>query len=133
MKKFTIIIVSIVVIASILLAGFLVFGVDVAKMKAEWGTTKMYVHITENGEEETIGAESRDPFSRYNYKLTAYDEHGNEATVSFSAHKNLRLDSFLLVYVKDAEDGSPLRDIGRYDEVTKEAIPAKARAKLGVE
>ncbi|MGG3840334.1 YxeA family protein [Paenibacillus thiaminolyticus] len=133
MKKFILIMVSIVVIASIVVAGFLIFGVDVAKMKAEWGTTKMYVHITENGKEEVIGAESRDPFSRYYYTLTAYDEQGNEATVSFSAHKNLRLDSFLLVYVKDAENGNPIRDIGRYDEVTKEAIPAKAREKLGVE
>ncbi|TDL57128.1 YxeA family protein [Paenibacillus dendritiformis] len=133
MKKFILIMVSIVVIASIVVAGFLIFGVDVAKMKAEWGTTKMYVHITENGKEEVIGAESRDPFSRYYYTLTAYDEQGNEATVSFSAHKNLRLDSFLLVYVKDAENGNPIRDIGRYDEVTKEAIPVKAREKLGVE
>ncbi|MGG4398363.1 YxeA family protein [Paenibacillus thiaminolyticus] len=133
MKKFTIIIVSIVVMASIVVAGFLIFGVDAAKMKAEWGTTKMYVHITENGKEETIGADSKDPFSRYYYTLTAYDEHGNEATVSFSADKNLRLDSFLLVYVKDGEDGNGVRDIGRYDEVTKEDIPAKAREQLGVE
>lgn len=87
MKKFTIIIVSIVVMASIVVAGFLIFGVDAAKMKAEWGTTKMYVHITENGKEETIGADSKDPFSRYYYTLTAYDEHGKEATVSFSADK----------------------------------------------
>lgn len=132
MKKFIIIMVSIVVIASIVVAGFLIFGVDAAKMKAEWGTTKMYVHITENGKEEIIGEDSSDPFSRYYYTLTAYDEEGNEAKVSFSAHKNLRLDSFLLLYVKDGEDGSGIRQIGRYDEVTKEAIPAKAREKLGV-
>ncbi|GAC40820.1 DUF1093 domain-containing protein [Paenibacillus popilliae] len=65
--------------------------------------------------------------------MTAYDEHGNEATVSFSAHKNLRLDSFLLLYVKDDKEGSGIRQIGRYDEITKEAIPAKAREKLRVE
>ncbi|WP_420901954.1 DUF1093 domain-containing protein [Paenibacillus dendritiformis] len=44
---------------------------------AEWGTTKMYVHITANGKEETIGADSGDPFSRYYYTLTAYDEEGS--------------------------------------------------------
>lgn len=91
------------------------------------------MHITANGKEETIGADSGDPFSRYYYTLTAYDEEGSEATVSFSAHKNLRLDSFLLLYVKAGEDQSGIRQVGRYDEVTKEAIPAKARAKLGAE
>ncbi|NKI24566.1 hypothetical protein HFN20_25785 [Paenibacillus dendritiformis] len=44
-----------------------------------------------------------------------------------------RLDSFLLLYVKAGEDQSGIRQVGRYDEVTEEAIPAKARAKLGAE
>lgn len=100
--------------------------------KNKIGKTKMYVHITENGEKKVEKSDSGEPFTRYYYQLKAYDENGKEDSITFSAGKNLRLDAFLRVYVTDKTDSKGNKAIGTWEEVKASEIPQEAKEKLNV-
>lgn len=100
--------------------------------KNKIGKTKMYVHITENGKEVNEKGSDGETYSRYFYKLKAYDKNGKEDSVTFSAGKNLKLDAFLRVYVTDKTDSKGNKEIGTFEEVKASEIPQEAKEKLNV-
>ncbi|MEH7458670.1 DUF1093 domain-containing protein [Bacillus sp. JJ1127] len=53
-------------------------------------------------------------WKRYEYKVTAYDEKGNTATIKFTANKNLKFNIFSRVYVFDETDSAGYKGISFY-------------------
>ncbi|WP_239254923.1 YxeA family protein [Listeria ilorinensis] len=118
MKKAFFIIISVILalgILAILALRFINFN--------QIGADSYYVQITQNGDKQTEYSEDGSDISRYNYKLTGYDENGKAKKLSFDADKNLRLHAYLRVYNKNDM-------VSSYEEVQKQDIPQKAQAKL---
>ncbi|KEK21666.1 YxeA family protein [Bacillus gaemokensis] len=125
MKKLFVTLIAFLVLLGLLMTAFVGFDWDVAGMKQKLGKEKMYVHITENGKEYEV--EKGDPtWKRYEYKVIAYDEKGNTATIKFTANKNLKSNAFLRVYVFDETNNEGYKGISLYEEVQEKEVPKKA-------
>lgn len=83
-----------------------------------------YVHITADGEVEEYKASNGEIFKMYWYELPAYNKNGEEKTLKFSAHKNLRHDAYLKLYVKKETE------VSSYDEVKFHELPNKAEDQM---
>ncbi|WP_179194813.1 YxeA family protein [Bacillus sp. EAC] len=118
------------VITFIVIVSLLLFGCLDPHTKQTIGTKEMYVHITEHGQKKTIKDEKGDSFNRYYYQIKAYDENGKQEIVTFSAAKNLKLDSFLRVYVAKGKYKDGTKPISTYEEVKELEVPKKARVKI---
>ncbi|UHA75955.1 YxeA family protein [Paenibacillus sp. 481] len=116
----------VVVFGVVLGAGLVLSGVDLAKVKQQWGATKMYVQITNNGDKQGADEDS----SRYYYQLKAYDKDGTETPITFSAHKNLKQNAYLLVHVREYTDDRGNHEVATYEEIQSEEIPQKAKEKM---
>ncbi|MGM1372528.1 YxeA family protein [Bacillus cereus group sp. BceL291] len=87
---------------------------------------QFYVQITKNGEEGV--KKSIDGLAigkAYIYKLTAFDNNGEEKQLKVRASKNLRKNAFLRVYYSDVE-----KTVESWEEVTEVKLPLKAKEKL---
>ncbi|MBK5493235.1 YxeA family protein [Bacillus sp. TH13] len=87
---------------------------------------QFYVQITKNGEEGV--KKSIDGLAigkAYIYKLTAFDNNGEEKQLEVRASKNLRKNAFLRVYYSDVE-----KTVESWEEVTEVKLPLKAKEKL---
>ena len=83
-----------------------------------------YVHITADGEVEEYKADSGQIYQSYWYELPAFNKNGEEKTLKFSAHKNLRHDAYLKLYVKKETE------VTSYDEVKFHELPAKVQDQM---
>ncbi|MEQ6854995.1 YxeA family protein [Lysinibacillus capsici] len=83
-----------------------------------------YVHITADGEVEEYKVDSGEIFKMYWYELPTYDKNGEEKTLKFSAHKNLRQDAYLKLYVKKETE------VTSFDEVKFHELPAKVQDQM---
>lgn len=90
-----------------------------------FGKDRLYVQIGEYANVEETRLDSGQIAKRYWYDLPSYDENGEMIKVEFSAAKELRMDAYLMLYVKKGNA------VTSYDEVKWEEIPIQARKKLG--
>lgn len=90
-----------------------------------FGKDNLYVQIGEYTEVEETRLDSGQIAKRYWYELPSYNEEGEMITVNFSAAKELRMDAYLMIYVKNGNE------VTSYDEVQWEDIPIEAQVKLG--
>lgn len=91
------------------------------------GTEKYYVQITVDGKEEVAKSSDGKIMGRnYKYKLVGFDKEGKEKELEFSAQKNLRKDSFLLVYYSEE------KGVKSWEEVEKDNLPTKVKGTLNV-
>ncbi|NMM53615.1 DUF1093 domain-containing protein [Paenibacillus aquistagni] len=104
--------------------------IDLLNMKKDWGTKKMYVRVTEPGQQLLAQERKGTKDSRYHYYLVAYDAAGNARPISFSTPKSLKTNAVLLVLVKGAKDRNGNHLIGRYDVVELDKVPVRIREKL---
>ena len=81
-----------------------------------------YVHITADGEVEEYKTDSGEIFKMYWYELPTYNKNGEEKTLKFSAHKNLRRCLFKALREKETE-------VTSFDEVKFHELPKKYRIK----
>jgi len=80
------------------------------------GSTKYYVKTV--GEYKDITSDPR--YKRYEYKINGYDKNGDEELVTFTTSNVLKVDKYLMVYVKDKEAKS-------YEEVQIDELPNKVK------
>ncbi|MBM7645952.1 uncharacterized protein (TIGR01655 family) [Scopulibacillus daqui] len=83
------------------------------------GADQYYVQIKGKGHKVTDSG-----FTRYEYRLPAYDKDGNKKQLEFSAEKQLREGAYLTLYVKEK------KGVTSYQEVDKKDVPPKAKEKL---
>ncbi|GAA0375300.1 YxeA family protein [Bacillus horti] len=88
------------------------------------GKDNLYVQISEHTDIEETRLDSGEVVKRYWYELPAYDENGVKNMVEFSAARELRLDAYLMLYVKNENE------VTSYDEVQWNEIPTQAQEKL---
>ena len=115
MKKFLI---------SILAFFIVLVGVGFALISIDWNRLNKdhyYVQITERPAiDEFIDAKGA-VYENFSYTLPAYDEEGNMQLLDFSAHKELRANAYLMLYVKDSDV------VTSYDEVQLDDMPANVK------
>ena len=102
----------------------------VVGIKIAWGyfgLNDYYVKITENGKVQTENV----GIGKYHYNVKAYDKNGNEITVQFNTKEEVKLNTFLHVEVLQPKKDK-VNDINKYEEITAEKVPEKAREKLNV-
>ena len=109
-------------IAALVAIGFYKFA-EANLMKGD----PYYVQITTDGEKFTYKADNGQSFTDYRYQLTGYDENGKERALDFNANRDrpLRKSAYLRVSYNTKK-----QEVTQWEEVQKEAIPAKALAKL---
>lgn len=90
------------------------------------GKDQYYVQITTDAKIESGVSKEGHNYTDYNYELQGFDEKGNEQTVKFDGRKKLRKEAFLRVYYSDK------RGVTAWEEVKKDALPAKVKEKLSV-
>ena len=88
------------------------------------GRDNLYVQISEHSEVEETQLDSGQIAKRYWYELPAFDEHGEMIMVEFSAAKELRIDAYVMLYVKNTNE------VTSYNEVKWDEIPIEAQEKL---
>ncbi|ADI00153.1 YxeA family protein [Salisediminibacterium selenitireducens] len=114
MKKTIIILISTLVSLAVI-AVVIIATIDFNRV----GKDHAYTLITENGDTEETVTGSGEVFTRYHYSQSAFTDEGEEITVSFSSHKNLRHGAYLRLYMNHT-------DVTSYDEVQTEDVPAQA-------
>ncbi|MFE4354524.1 YxeA family protein [Peribacillus butanolivorans] len=105
-----------------LIIGFLVFiqNVNINRL----GADQYYVQIKEEGMRVEGKADNGEEYISYEYKLSTVDKDGKEKELTFTAHKQLRLDAYLCLYVKDE------KGVTSWQEVKMEELPEKVKEKL---
>ena len=88
------------------------------------GKDNLYVQIGEYNEVEETELDSGQVAQRYWYELPAFDKNGEMIVVELSADKELRIDAYLMLYIKKENE------VTSYKEVEWEDIPVKAQEKL---
>lgn len=83
------------------------------------GTDEYYTQINGGGTKLEDKDSEGGIHIRYEYELPAYDEDGNQKTLTFTADKQLRENAYLLLFVKDG------KGVTSYQEVTVEELPEK--------
>lgn len=83
-----------------------------------------YLQITEDGIPHENKLDDGSVMTSYSYKLDATNEDGKTISLEFTAHKSLRKDAYLKMYVKKDDQ------VSSYDEVKLEEIPKKAQKQL---
>lgn len=111
---------SITVVIVVLLVGFVVLIQNVNLNRL--GAAAYYVQI-EDGKRMESKESSGKKFVYYEYTLKGFDKQGKEKSVTFTAHKDLRKDAYLKVYMKGDEASS-------YQEVQASELPGPAKEKL---
>ncbi|TQR21728.1 YxeA family protein [Psychrobacillus vulpis] len=118
MKKFLTIVGILFVVG---VAGlFALTKIDFNRMNAD----NYYLQITEDGVQHENKLDDGSVMISYSYKLEATNADGETIPLEFTAHKNLREDAYLKMYVKKDDQ------VSSYDEVKFEDIPKKAQEKL---
>ena len=109
------------VVFALLVAGLVVLAtVDFNRL----GKENVYVHITEDGVEERFVDGNGAVYMSYWYEQEAYDEDGKEVQVKFSAQKNLRQDSYLMLYLKNGDE------VTSFDEVQFDELPENVQGQF---
>ena len=109
------------VVLALFVAGLVVLAtVDYNRL----GKENVYVHITEDGVENRFVASDGAVHNMYWYEQSAYDENGNEMQVKFSAHKNLRHNAYLMLYLKNGNE------VTSFDEVQFDDLPTNVQAQF---
>lgn len=117
MKKFLI---GLIVVVALVVAGFKI--ADTVIM----GGTDYYVQITTDGTKKTEEDNSGNTFVDYAYKLTGYDQDGNQKTLDFDGNKDrpLRKNAYLKLTWNEK------KGVTSYEEVQAKDIPTDAKSKL---
>ncbi|MEC2074994.1 YxeA family protein [Metabacillus fastidiosus] len=118
MKKFGGFIIAIVVVV----IGFGIFIQNVNLNRI--GKDQYYIQIAAEGNKIEGKSDNGEVYVRYEYKLPAFDQSGNEKELAFTAPKELRQNAYLMLYVKDG------KEVTSYQEVKEKEIPEKAADKL---
>ncbi|HZW67529.1 MAG TPA: YxeA family protein [Pseudogracilibacillus sp.] len=111
-----------IVLPIILLIGSVLFI-----MMFDWnrfGKTNVYVVVGEPSKIVEDRLETGEIMERYAYETVSYDENGEELLVEYDAHKELRKEAFLKLYL-DRND-----QVTSYDEVTWDELPAAVQEQL---
>lgn len=95
----------------------------------KWGKEKCYVQIKEDGIEKVLKSEDGMEFTRYYYKMNAYNKDGDKISVQFHSSKNLKMNAFLVVYVLSGSK-QEFKEILTYEEITEKELPLKVKGKL---
>jgi uncharacterized protein (TIGR01655 family) len=98
---------------------FAITKIDFNRMNA----SNYYLQITEDGVQHDTKLDDGSVMTYYSYKLDATNAEGETIPLEFTAHKNLRKDAYLKMYVKNDDQ------VSSYDEVKLEDIPKKAQKK----
>lgn len=106
----------------ILFAGGLV-GCDTININ-RLAKDNLYVQVGEYNEVEETELDSGQVAKRYLYEQPAFDKNGEVVVVEFSAAKELRIDAYLMLYIKKENE------VTSYKEVEWKDIPIKAQEKL---
>ncbi|WP_413375917.1 YxeA family protein [Alkalihalobacillus sp. 1P02AB] len=91
------------------------------------GKENAYVQITTADSVEETKLDSGEIMKHYLYKLPAYNEKGEMIEVEFFAAKELRIDAYLMLYLKKGDQ------VTSYDEVQLNEIPERVKVKLNGE
>lgn len=118
MKKVIIVVSAIIVVV----AGLLIFLQNVNLNRL--GADNYYVQIKGGGEKTESKLGNGEKFVTYEYTLPAFNEAGEEKVFTFTSSKQLREEAYLNLFVKDD------KGVTSYQEVQKDEIPDKAKAKL---
>jgi uncharacterized protein (TIGR01655 family) len=118
MKKLMIPVLAILV----LVIGFLIFMKNINVNRI--GADQYYVQIKGKGVQKIEKADSGEKFVFYEYTLSGFNKDGEEKKLTFTANKQLRVDAYLCLYVKDESK------VTSYNEVKKDELPEKVNGKL---
>ncbi|MEK5642953.1 MULTISPECIES: YxeA family protein [Paenibacillus] len=105
----------------IVLVGFVVFIQNVNLNRL--GAQQYYVQINQDGKRMEDKTDNGEKYVYYEYNLDGFDPSGKQKALTFTAHKELRRDAYLRIYVKG--DG-----VSSYQEVKADELPEGAKQKL---
>src|SRR5450830_1565564 len=88
---------------------------DVVK---RWGKQQFYVYVVDPGKRLLPNAVKR---QRYEYQLPAIDKSGAQKTLTFTADKQLSLDTYLRLYVSSADK------VTAWEEVPQQELPDRIK------
>lgn len=117
-KGFIGLIAGVVIVVAI---GVTVLNIDFNRLNKE----TYYVQVTQDGILETNKLDNGEVVKTYNYKLAAVNEKGKLKDLDFTATKNLKIDAYLKLYVKN--DGV---SVSSYDEVKEKDLPKKVKENI---
>ncbi|WP_163102829.1 YxeA family protein [Peribacillus alkalitolerans] len=107
-----------VAIGALLIGGLLfIQNINVNRI----GANQYYTQIEGQGKKLVGKADNGETFISYEYELPAFNKKGQEKTLTFTSHKQLRDKAYLCLFVKDG------KGVTSYQEVTKKELPEKAK------
>ncbi|PCL91679.1 YxeA family protein [Paenibacillus lautus] len=107
-------------VLALLLIGFIIFIQNVNMNRL--GTDQYFVQVQEGTRVEDK-SDNGEKYVYYQYNLEGFDKEGAAKTLTFTAHKELRKEAYLRVYVKKT-------GVSSYQEVQASELPGPAKLKL---